>query len=430
MVEEQSCRETASTRIAAAVSRRRWQFLCGVLLAAAWGLVAVCACVRAHGSRALIGDERAHATQIGNFLHGHFQVVPTLTNIPGYHLLVAGLLTLAGHGTLAAMRVVNMCFAVSCVLVFYLLRRGLEARHAARAAAQFAFFPLLYPYGFLVYTDILSVALVLAALWATRRDRHLLSGVILVLAMLVRQNDVVWAGFLASLALWPVLQEAHWQPWRMTRRILNIAWPYVAVVVLFAAYWAWNGAIVFSTAEAMIHPDMSFHWGNPFFCLFVAGVLLPLQLGSGLRRFLHEARKRHWPWLLPVVVFLVFVAGFKVDNFFNFVGPRYFIHNAILVAVTDNRWAWGGFGLIATVAACALAWTRFVVPQAWLLFPFAAFYLSASWLIEGRYTLIPLALWLVLRRQDGNIVERVTLVGWVVLAQYLALGVSGGHFML
>jgi hypothetical protein len=89
-----------------------------------------------------------------------------------------------------------------------------------------------------------------------------------------------------------------------------------------------------------------------------------------------------------------------------------------------------GFGLVATVAACALAGTRFVLPQAWVLFPFAAFYLSASWLIDGRYTLIPLALWLALRRQDGNVVERTTLAGWVVLAQYLALGMSARHFML
>lgn len=415
-----------SNRIADVVSRRRWQLLAIAVLALAWALAAL----RAIREPMLIGDELVHAAQIHDFLHGHFRVLPTLTNIPGYHLLVAGLLALAGHDTLAAMRVVNMGFDLACIGMFYLLRRGVDRRHAARATAQFAFFPLLYPYGFLVYTDILSVALVLAALWATRGGRHVLSGGILLLALLVRQNDVVWAGFLASFALWPLLQETDWRPWRAGYRMLAIAWPYLAVVVLFVVYWAWNGTIVFSKPEALIHPDMSFHWGNPFFLLFVAGVLMPLQLIGGLRWFGREACRRYWPWLLPVIVLLVYVTGFKVDNFFNHVSPDYFIHNAVLVAVDGPRWAWLGFGLVATVAACALAGTRFVLPQAWVLFPFAAFYLSASWLIDGRYTLIPLALWLALRRQDGNVVERTTLAGWVVLAQYLALGMSARHFML
>lgn len=426
MKEEAGCAGPAMAQRPDAVARRTWPLAVGAALVATWGV----ALLRATHHSRLVCDEWVHTSQVALFLHGHAEIVPTLTNIPGYHLVLAGVLALAGQSSLAAMRVVSMCFALLCVGVFLGLRRALEARHAALATAQLAFFPWLYPYAFLVYTDILSVALVLAALWANRRGRHVVAGGVLVLAMLVRQNDVVWAGFLASLALWPVCQQTHWKPWRAMRQVLDIAWPYVAVVALFIAYWAWNGSIAFSTDEAKIHPDASFHWGNPFFCLFVAGVLLSLQLRSGLLRFLREARKRHWPWLLPLVVFSIYAAGFRVDNFFNLIGTGQFIHNAILADVIRYRWAWWAFGLIATVAACALAGTRFVVPQAWLLFPFALFYLSASWLIEGRYILIPVALWLALRRQDGPVVEWATLAGWVMLAQYLALGMSAGRFIL
>ncbi|GAB2543941.1 hypothetical protein GCM10027065_14330 [Rhodanobacter koreensis] len=379
----------------------------------------------------LIVDEWVHVAQIFTFLHGHLHDVNSrLTNIPGYHLLVAGIMKLFGSQSLAGVRTVNMCFGLLGGVFFYLVRRELAQEHLSRTVAQFLFFPLLYPYCFLAYTDILSVALVLAAFWATLRDRHLLAALVLIGAMAVRQNDVVWAGFLAMYALWPILQETHWRPWLAASRVFRIAWPYCVVAFLFLAYWAWNGTIVFANSQTAIHPDASLHWGNPFFFLFAAGIFLPLQLWGGLRRFALAVRTNPWWLLFPLGIFAIYAVGFTVTNFGNLIAADHFLHNAVLAAVTRNHWAWWGFGLIATVAACGLAHTQFSVSQGWLLFPFAAFYLAASWLIEGRYTLIPFALWLALRRQGNDTAERITLGIWVVLAQFFALSILASRFML
>lgn len=414
--------------VQAAVARRSpWMVLSILLmlLVWAWGVV------RAMHASMPMHDEIVHAPQIISFLHGHFRDVDVrLTNIPGYHLLVAGLLRLFGEESTVAMRLVNVLFWALGFFFFYMVRREMEREHLMRAAAQFAFFPLLYPYGFAIYTDGLSVALVLAALWATWRRQYVLSGGVLLLAMLVRQNNVVWAGFLVLFALWPVWLEAGGRSWMAIGKNLRIGWPYVAVVLIFLAYWRWNGTIVFSRDEAQIHPDASFHWGNPFFFLFVAGVLLSLQLGSGLRRFVAQLKERPWLLLVPVGVFAVYVLGFAVTNPFNLVGADHFVHNGILVAVVQKPWAWWGFGAVATLAACGLAGTRFLMPQAWLMFPFALIYLGGSWLIEPRYTIIPIALWLALRRQETDGMERATLGVWVVLAQYAALGMLRDQFML
>lgn len=398
-----------------------------LLLALLW-LMAV---IRARTANTLIVDEWVHTAQILAFAHGHLhEVNASLTNIPGYHLLVAGIMKLFGSQSLAGARTVNMCFGLLGGVFFYLLRRELAQEHLSRTVAQFLFFPLLYPYCFLAYTDVLSVALVLAAFWATLRDRHLWAALVLTAAMAVRQNDVVWAGFLVMYALWPVLRKTHWRPWLAASEVFRIAWPYCVVTLLFLAYWAWNGTIVFANALANIHPDASLHWGNPYFFLFVAGIFLPLQLSGGLRRFALAVRINSWWLLLPLGVFAIYAEGFAVTNLGNLMAADHFLHNAVLVAVTQNHWAWWGFGLIATVAACGLAYTQFSVSQGWLLFPFAAFYLAASWLIEGRYTLIPFALWLALRRQGSDTVERVTLGIWVVLAQFFVLNILASRFML
>jgi alpha-1,2-glucosyltransferase len=398
-----------------------------LLLALLW-LIAL---IHARTANTPIVDEWVHAAQIFTFLHGHLHDVNSgLTNIPGYHLLVAGIMKLFGSQSLAGARTVSMCFGLLGGVFFYLVRRELVQEHVSRTVVQFLFFPLLYPYCFLAYTDVLSVALVLAAFWATLRDRHLWAALVLVAAMAVRQNDVLWAGFLAMYALWPILRATRWQPWLAASEVFCIAWPYCVAVLLFLAYWAWNGSIVFANALANIHPDASLDWGNPFFFLFVAGIFLPLQLWGGLQRFVLAARTNSWWLLFPLGIFAIYAAGFAVTCLGNLMGADHFLHNAVLVAVTRNHWAWWGFGLIATVAACGLAHTQFGAPQGWLLFPFAAFYLAASWLIEGRYTLIPFALWLALRRQGNDTAERITLGIWVVLAQFFALSILASRFML
>ncbi|MBD8873110.1 hypothetical protein [Rhodanobacter sp. DHB23] len=406
---------------------RRYGLIAGWLLL---GLLWMQALLRARSQSTLIVDEAVHVWQVSRFMQGQLHsVTQDLTNIPGYHLLVAGLMWLSGSHSLAGMRTIDVCFGLLGGLFFYLARLAQYQAHQGRAVAQFLFFPLLYPYVFLVYTDVLSVALVLAALAATLRHRHVLAALALVAAMMVRQNNVVWAAFLAAYALWPILAKAHWRPMRVMQDLGQAIWPYLVVMALFLAYWAWNGTIVFESVQARTHPDASFHLGNPFFLLCMAGVFLPLQLLGGLRRFLALARADSRWLLLPLATIACYTLCFTVSSRLNFIGIPYFLHNDLLVLVTQEKWASCLFGLVATIAACGLAGTRFASPQGFLLYPVACFYLAASTLIEVRYALVPMALWLALRQQESDGAERATLAIWVAVAQYFALGVLDLRFM-
>ena len=380
----------------------------------------------------VIGDEAVHWYQVQRFLLGDFRVLEDwLTNVPGYHWLLAGLLWPFGVDGLAWGRLVGGVFLLACLLTMQRIRSALHAEDAQRTATQLFFLPVLLVYGFLAYTDVPALAFLLGALLATIHSRHRLSAALLLASMAMRQNQVLWAGFLALYAIWPVLERDRWRALREWRALLRSTWPYLLCVLVFLGYWAMHGTISYSAAQSKAHPDLSWHVGNPYFLLVVTALLFPLQMIAGLRRFIDRARGRHgWLWLLlPVLVFALYAWQFQVDHPYNRpMGVS--LRNQWLTVVANETWAWWLFGLAATWAAMGLAFTRHVVPQGWLWLPFSLLFVGASWMIETRYTIVPLALFLALRRPDGVWVERVTLSYWVVLSGWIAWNVLNLNFML
>ncbi|HKW44074.1 MAG TPA: hypothetical protein VJN22_00370, partial [Candidatus Eremiobacteraceae bacterium] len=169
-------------------------------------LYAVAIVVSLHGTTR--GDELYHYAQIHLFRHGDFRVLDYyLTTIPGYHLAVAALLRLGGLDTLGAARAITALFGLAAAAAFHSLRSRTQPGTESLATAQFLVLPVLAPFFFLVYTDVLALALVLWATVATMRGKHVLSALAISAALLVRQSDVVWAGFLAALAIWAHVRE-------------------------------------------------------------------------------------------------------------------------------------------------------------------------------------------------------------------------------
>ncbi|MBB5209749.1 hypothetical protein [Chiayiivirga flava] len=382
-------------------------------------------------------DEWLHYYQSLYFSRGNFEVyVGTLTNIPTYHVWLALLMKVFGFEALGAARVVNSLYGLGALGALYAIRRTLHQADALRSTAQLMFLPPLFVFFFIAYTDVLALALILAALLACLRGRHGWAALALLLATAVRQPSVLWAVCFALVAAWPVLQRAYAAaPWRVAtlaphaKDTLRIVWPYIGTVVAFFVYWAWNGSISFSNAQAEeAHPDLKFDVGNPYFLLFLAGCLLPLQTWAGLRRFAVAARRRPWLWLVPVAVFALYATAFEVAHPYNTFAGDYFLHNMFLQRLAVDRVLWGVVGLGATLAACGLGCTRFALPQGWLVLPFGVLFVAASWLIEPRYAIVPLALLLALRGSESDRGEAITLALWAVAAVYVAWGVFEFRF--
>ncbi len=186
-------------------------------------------------------DEIVHYGQINRFDHGDFRVAyKYLTMLPGYHLVMSSVLWATGERSLEAARLLNAIFGVLAILAFHLLRKRIWPEESSLLTLQFALLPILLPYDFLVYTDVMSLGLVLAATAATVRSRHVLAGALMIAAMAVRQTNVIWLPLLAGIATVADLAAAfiarHARPdmaigdrFGAFFRLLGVERPYLAV---------------------------------------------------------------------------------------------------------------------------------------------------------------------------------------------------------
>lgn len=392
----------------------------------------------------LIGDEWVHWHQIQRFVRGDYRVFDEwLTNIPGYHWLLTAMLVPFGVESLAWVRAITALMTLLCGVSFFLIRRQLHPADAARATAQFLFLPSMFVYGYMAYTDVPALMFLLAAMLATLRERHLLSAVLLLCSMAIRQNNVLWVVFLALYAIWPLLQSM-WQEgqagWRDSARwcacfgaLLQRLWPYALAVLCFCAYWVWNGSIAYSTAQSMnAHPDVRLDIGNPIYLLAMSALLFPLQISAGWKRLLEFGLRWRgaWIWLLPLAVFALYALLFKVHHPFNFIVDGNNLRNLWLQRVATGGPEWWLFGALASWGFGGLLFQRYSVAQGWLWLPFSLLFIAASWMIETRYTIVPFVMFLLLRRPQSRWVESATLGYWAVLSLYLAGNVFPHRFAL
>ena len=372
-------------------------------------------------------DELDHFAQIELFLRGEWRVIHTLTTIPGYEAVVAAILSLFGADSLKAARLVNAAFALIAAGAFHALRRRIWPGTETLATTQFLVLPILVPLYFLVYTDVFALALLLLATLATLASRHWISAALLVALVFVRQNEVVFAGFLAALAAWPLWQERGRSA---LREMLIAAIPYALPVIAFLAFWAWNGSISLSKEQSALHPDLCLHAGNLFFAMLLAGVLLPFHAIAGFGEFVARARAKPWLIAIPLLVFAAFWFGFRSDNPYNAQFPAYFIRNGLLLAIATEPWIRAIAASIVTIAACGLAPTRLEPRAAYWLYPVAALFLSASWLVEQRYALVPFVLFLAFREHRSRRIEWATAALWLLLAVLIFGGMFAVRFFI
>ncbi len=389
--------------------------------------VCVASLLYAQSAHKLIVDEFVYVPQIGKFYRGDWLVDQRLAVIPGYHLLMAGIARLLDLNV-AGLRAVGLFFGFCGAYAFYGIRKHLGDIHAARSAALFFFLPILFPFYFLIYTDALSVTLVMFAMWASLKNKHVLSAIVLVMSILVRQNNVVWALFLATLTAWPDLKLLFQQrAWSTFGKVVGTKFAYALPMVVLAAFWAWNGTLAMSTAASQEHPGMTLHAGNIYYALLLYLIFFPSDVWRGMGSFYLQVKTRPWLLLIPIAV----IACSKVHGSpSNYVSPDRFLHNGVMSAVQQGGWLLAAFAVLTSMAACSLYRPKLAVAHGRLYFPFATLYLGMSWLVETRYAILPLALWMAIRANSPDRDERISLIAWMAISSFLVYGIFDNQFMV
>ena len=382
-----------------------------------FGLIGACFLVAR--SMELRIDEANHLGQIQRYLAGNF--VTTSTASGGFHATAAMFAWLTGQSEREGIRLFVLLVAGATILTFRALVTPFEPQATTVRTLQFALFPLLFPFWFLIYTDVFALLLFLLAVLAFTRERFHLTGIMATLSVVVRQTYVVW---LALLGMWTVIVNAARPLRELARRGLSFG----IAAALFLVFVLANDGVAIGDRDS--HPDMELHTENLLFmlvCFFL--MFLPLIV-SKLSRI-----TRLRPALLTGIALssvVLFFGTFQVDHPYNHnvITQELFLRNAMLQAMTSSTLARAATCVAVTLAALSLFVIRLRQPIHYLIYPFAVLSVIPVWLIEQRYYLPAFALFMAFRESASPGVERA-MVGWNgVVALYLFAGVSQGWFFL
>lgn len=391
-----------------------------------------------------LADEDWHVGVARHFAEGKPGWPEGLTTPPGYHLFINAVA--GGAPDYTAARLTSTLFALLALTAFAATRRRLHATPPGPTTLLLALLPFLLPFTALAYNDVASLALLLCAWWMQLSERFLFSAAFLVLACLVRQTNILWAGFFVG---WEILRAlpAAGEPsspwWR--RLVLAIrpaaarcAW-HVAAIAACAAVILWAGRLM----PSYHNPG---HWPRPNLATLHFGALLLLLLGlpiwllhgrASLRQLGTHLRARPALFFLltagAALAIAVLAVTFENPHLHNRIHYgragmlRYaYLRNWPLVWIDAHPWLRAMSG--AVVLGISLTLVRIFRAQTYtraltLVVVVGAVLLGSNFLVEPRYYLPPAVMLLTLLEIDGR--TSAWLAVW-----FAALNVAYAPFIL
>jgi alpha-1,2-glucosyltransferase len=364
----------------------------------------------------LLSDESFNFRQITRFLGGDITMEPLMNVIPGYHALVAAAMFVLGKTGLFSARLFSTAISLASVALFYLLTWKALSRPSLVKTLQYAFLPLLFPFFALVYTDVLALFLVLLAFYLVLWKRYTLAGLVGILSILARTNNVSWFAFLFVY----VYYREYGLDWRAVPRSLRKTWAFWLGFGLFLIFFIVNGGVAITNKS--MQPSFRFESGNIFFLLFLFFFLfLPLNIAN-FPRIVTLIKKRPWVIAALLLVFLFYLLSFRSDHPYNQARPDYYLRNQLLMTVTSGLGLKSLFFLPVAYGLLSLGVTRLRQKPFYWLYPFTVLSLVPFWLIEPRYYFVPFSLFILFKEERSPLVEALTLFLYIpasILLVYL-----------
>ena len=369
-------------------------------------------------------DELTHYYQIRAFANGNFRQLPALTTIPGYHLFFAYLSKPFGQLSIPLTRFLSMIFSLLSVLLFFFISKNINPDSNLTRTMQYYFFPILFPFFFLIYTDVFSIFLILLSLYLVFKQRFYLSAIAGILSIFVRQNNVIWL-FLILLLIYH-----HNYKFSISFSGLKIflkhCWLYILGIIGFFIFVILNKG--FAVGDVSHHPAFSFHLGNVFFMLFLFFFLfLPLNIAN-FNKIIGFIKQRKKILFLIIPFFIIYIFTFVIDHEYNHIEG--FLRNFILLFFTSNFYLKVVFFIVVTYSILSLSVTKLYQKSLYLLYPLTFLYLIPSWLIEQRYYLIPFTLFMLFREKKSNLVEYSSIIIYIIFSAIFFWAIANRYFFL
>ena len=347
----------------------------------------------------LFNDESAHYSQIRDFVRGS-SVLHCLSTLPGYHAVMAFLATFFADSSRSFVRFLNVVFSILSVFVFYLCAKTVHNKSSVEKTIQFWLLPLLFPYFFLIYTDVLSLWFILLMMLLLLKKRFQIAALSGIMACLVRQNNVVWLAF-AIVFIWGE-EFSFRKDLHSLNCLLQKCLLFVFGILSIVFYLVVNGHLVPCRPE--LHP-LTFSLGNVYMALFLLCIFyLPIHVANARKIYsLLQDHKIHLIYLILFCGFFVF--PFVSINPQNNNGQDWVLMNYLLGQLKSSIILRALLCIPIAYVILSLFVIKLMKPVYRLFFIFSFLFLAASWFVEPRYYIIPFSMFILFRRPKGPVVE-------------------------
>ncbi|RYY74811.1 MAG: hypothetical protein EOO52_10815 [Gammaproteobacteria bacterium] len=370
----------------------------------------------------LHADEGFHAGQIWLFYSGEDRLAGNITVPPTYHYIIGKIVKFTGGYHDNLLRFISLCIGLLSVSVIYLAAKFYNGERAWEKTLLVYFTPLIFPYFFVLYTDIWSLGAIALSLLLALKRRFYFAGLAGGLAVLIRQDNVAWIGLIYLYVCFELINKID--KTNLLRFVHNAFTKGAVFNLVFLGFLAFvyiNGGVAIGDSEA--HKISSFNLSNLHVFLMCCWFLfLPFHI-------------QQIPVILPLlrrpvtiiclfIGFVVYVGTLKNIHSYNQIMYDYFIHNALIHFLTD-------FPLIKIFSFFLVAWTllsliKMPLPdRRWgFLIPVAILAAITHPLIEPRYYMPAFFLIHILRPRLSTEVEFFNIFLYILASAYILYGTT------
>ena len=351
-------------------------------------------------------DETLHLRQVVRFASGDFTLYRRLEMLPTFHFIYASWTKLVGSESIQSLRFFTLLWSMC---LFAAAWYGSAKAEAASKVWQIFTLPILFPYLFLVYTDVPAlVFLVLAFALVTQRKPKLACAA-MTTATLLRQNHLVWFPFVIYLACVSDVADRK-------KRLFQL-WYFFLPPVGFVAYFLWHGGVSIQVPAGVA--EVSMHPGNLIFLLALLPVLFfPLFIERS-NRLLTKVQS------LKIVLFVVTVWALSF-YFFSALHPfnkfSGHLRTYLFLALEVDPVAKAGFAALAASGALFLVSELFEKRVGIVLAISSVLALYPLKLVEVRYLLPTVVLGVLLKRESSLKWARVQGIYGLALSALMFVG--------
>lgn len=358
-------------------------------------------------------DEGFHTPQIWSFYHIEPKIHDSLTMLPVYHAAIASLLKISGFFSVPFARFLHMLLSALTLPLFYALCRRLQQGTPDSRTLLMLSSPIILPFFSLIYTDIPALLLMLLCVYFTVRLKYVAAAFFGLFAILTRQTNLIWVAFCGCYLIALYYQDRGLAGFKDFKTgLLPLFWrllPYGAVSIIAVLFFLFRGGVAVGDSD---QHTIGINLSNLYFMMITFWLLfLPHNiLRSREIYLLIKGSPKLWYFLIGL--FLLYMATYNNQHQYNSFGLDFYLRNIMLhytvafpaaKALTFIPVIWMGMSFY-------LYWKRAENQLILgLVYFFAALSVVPLPLIEQRYYIVALTMFLIFKPEDERTTDFIAL---------------------